>query len=494
MVRFLHYTNDWDTRGLIYQSSTWHSVGHKWAGTKWIQDQIDCYEKDYPKLKVHDPAYPHPDSLRAVVRVGEIHTVGWPNLKPLSSTPGSDLIVTELEKDDPRPLYVQCWGGSNTTAQAIYDLSRKGYSTQKLHAMLDKLVVFLLTTQEPDGADTKDWIGKNYPNVRMLFNSMSFTAYWATEEAHECWSREWRDTYICPENRGALGNYIVEEICAVCKLHEADSPCFLYNINNGLRGMDDPRLGSWGGRFYYFDRPSKGGDYRDSDDLWWEAVDRSGPQDADGDKKLHLTRWYGHVASDYAARAEWTRTSDFSRANHPPVVGDFGPPTRKVKPGSTVTLSCTGSSDPDGDKLSYKWSQYYTWTHQAWWHGNDDPWSVKTWITIDNPNSATGASFTVPNEPGKHINIILEVSDDGGPYKGLTRYAQIDFEISNDATATRLIPKVHTPAKGTGRTVIFGINGRKLRSVADSPNAARSLTPVIVRDAHGRTKCRVLLK
>jgi len=45
MVRFLLYANEWDIEGIIYSSSKFHWDGHKWAGTKWIEGQIDQYAK-----------------------------------------------------------------------------------------------------------------------------------------------------------------------------------------------------------------------------------------------------------------------------------------------------------------------------------------------------------------------------------------------------------------------------------------------------------------
>jgi hypothetical protein len=75
---------------------------------------------------------------------------------------------------------------------------------------------------------------------------------------------------------------------------------------------------------------------------------------------------------------------------------------RYVKPGQIVTLAAT-AFDPDGDKLTYKWWQYA------------DADSVEAAVTIANNDSPDKASFVVPDEPGKLIHIILEVTDDGTP-------------------------------------------------------------------------------
>ena len=49
-------------------------------------------------------------------------------------------------------------------------------------------------------------------------------------------------------------------------------------------------------------------------------------------------------------------------------------------------------------------------------------------IEIADPTAQTGASFVVPDQPGKTIHIILDVTDDGDP--PLTRYQRIIFTIA----------------------------------------------------------------
>jgi hypothetical protein len=99
---------------------------------------------------------------------------------------------------------------------------------------------------------------------------------------------------------------------------------------------------------------------------------------------------------------DWNVASSYGAANHPPVAGVVGDLVRNVSPGQTVFLNASPSTDPDGDSLSYTWWQYY------------DADSVAAKVTINNSTSSN-ASFTVPNEVGKQIHIILEVGDDGTP-------------------------------------------------------------------------------
>src|SRR5262249_39402261 len=95
MVRFLLYTNEITTEGLVDASSQYHWRGdgkgtrfskpnreYSRGGltlcpcTSWrwnpvvhhIDEAVDIYAKAYPNLKVHDPNYPTPESLKSKIR------------------------------------------------------------------------------------------------------------------------------------------------------------------------------------------------------------------------------------------------------------------------------------------------------------------------------------------------------------------------------------------------------------------------------------------
>jgi hypothetical protein len=92
----------------------------------------------------------------------------------------------------------------------------------------------------------------------------------------------------------------------------------------------------------------------------------------------------------------------FKEANHAPVAKVKGALMRNVKAGETVKLAAT-ATDPDGDTLTCKWWQYA------------DADSATAIVAIANSDSLDQAGFVVPNEPGKQIHIILEVTDNGEP-------------------------------------------------------------------------------
>src|SRR5690348_5620376 len=91
LVRYLLYSTDFRTEGLIYASSQFHwkgdGTGKKWfvpgreytrfglnlcpceswrwaPGERFIDDDVDIYERVYPNLRIHHADYPTPAELR----------------------------------------------------------------------------------------------------------------------------------------------------------------------------------------------------------------------------------------------------------------------------------------------------------------------------------------------------------------------------------------------------------------------------------------------
>ena len=81
-----------------------------------------------------------------------------------------------------------------------------------------------------------------------------------------------------------------------------------------------------------------------------------------------------------------------------------------------MTLSATGSSDPDGDELSYGWYAY----PEAGTAG-----VIPGILNSERPE----IEVTIPRETpaGSFVHIFLEVTDDGEP--GLTSYRRVVLEV-----------------------------------------------------------------
>ena len=89
-----------------------------------------------------------------------------------------------------------------------------------------------------------------------------------------------------------------------------------------------------------------------------------------------------------------------------------------VDPGQSVTLTARGSSDPDGDRLSYRW-----WVYReagTYWANVPIRADRSPQAVVDVPESASGRT----------IHIILEVLDGGKP--PLTAYRRVILNVSGE--------------------------------------------------------------
>lgn len=388
-LRFLLYTTDFDIEALIYTNSMWHLLGN---GTEWMHDMIDEYAKVYPNLIVHDPGFPEPEYLKSKIHVGQMEQVGRAAVGEGWDTPGSDKIVEVLLDDDPRPVWLQAWGGLNNIAQALYRI-KESYPDQ-LDQATEKAWIYAIAEQD----DLKEWMHKEFPEVNYILNESQFwrvIAYaWDRlnpHKDHEVYTMEWTTRNIKEVSSfGAL--YDRDE------LEEGDSPAFFHVINTGLRSHEHPSWGGWGGRF---EKAGMG-------NFWIDAEDN-------GDKLKPLWRFIIPIQEDFAARMQWTAAPRFEDANHAPVVKLAHAQDLTAKPESIVILDATPTYDPDGDDLSFNWWVY------------PEAGSYGRAVEVQN-NDLPMAQIKIPADAaGKTIHVICEVQDNAD--FPITRYRRVIIKV-----------------------------------------------------------------
>lgn len=382
VIRALLYSNDMDISGIVLTSSMYHYAGDqekgiepfRWTGTEWIYDFIDDYAKVYDNLKVHDEDYPEPEYLKSVTKIGNISDKGEMD----EETEGSEFLEELFLDNDERKLYVQTWGGTNTTARALKSIEEEYKDTdqwEKIQKKInDKLVLYIILDQDESYSE---YIAKNWPDLEIINDRSNFWHFayaWQfhSDELNETLKADWcyenlvKDKGSLMENYALMGDGKIIEGELYDELRgtqdyltnnpnyqqydfisEGDSPSFLYLIDTGLRSMEDPSYGGWGGRFS-----------KDGSSLYKNNVLDYNPYTTQYEAQYSLSRWFSDMQNDFAARIDWCLSADEKDVNHSPTVSVKQGIDLDASAGETITLTAEGE-DIDNDKLSYNWWRYF---------------------------------------------------------------------------------------------------------------------------------------
>ncbi|QDT03685.1 hypothetical protein K227x_20690 [Rubripirellula lacrimiformis] len=433
MVRFLTYANQFDIEGLVATTSIHQQ---KRTAPDRIRKIVKAYGDVQANLLLHEPGYPTADKLLSVIRQGR-PDYGMNAVGEGQDSTGSEWLIAAVDRDDARPLWVTVWGGPNVLAQALWKV-QSTRTPEQLAKFVAKLRVYTISDQDNSGP----WIRKTFPNLFYIASpgihagGAYHYATWSGISGDQFHARftgadfsivdkDWLDQHI-RQNHGPLG----AQHPHTEYLMEGDTPSFLGLVQNGLNDLEHPDWGSWGGRYeLYQPRMQKWFQEPETRPLWTNTVDEVKGFDGNWHTSNHATiwRWRSAYQNDFAARIDWT-TQPYAQANHPPIVKLDHPSTITAKRDDVVKLGAAGSTDPDGDELSFQWFYYPevgTFTTSTARSGQP--------LAIDNFDQPQ-ASFTVPDrlvmEPKTGtMHIILAVTDQGTP--ALTRYSRVIVDVTD---------------------------------------------------------------
>jgi hypothetical protein len=370
LVRFLLYSHQFDVEGLVATTSTWLKARVR---PDVIHSVLEAYAQVQPNLLKHAQGFPTATALKEVVVSGQ-PGYGMAAVGPDKSSAGADLILRAAERDDPRPLWVLAWGGTNTLAQALLT-ARASKPAEQVDAIVSKLRVYTISDQD----DAGPWLRREFPALRYVASPSTqdgqeyYYATWTGISGDRFYRNgagadfttftdDWVNAHI--RAKGPLGKLYPHPCC----IHEGDTPAFLGLIDNGLGSAMSPAYGGWGGR-YVWRQPSgetrpfwtQGGDSYPGNDSSRDTVTGTDGQPYTSDQAT-IWRWRTAFQHDFAARMEWT-IKEPADANHAPrlvVNGVRGtePLTLHALVGTPVTLDASGSTDPDGHALAYTWFFY----------------------------------------------------------------------------------------------------------------------------------------
>lgn len=430
LVRLLLYANQIDIEGIVATTSCWQQNRIR---PDFIHTILDAYEKVQPNLLKHETGFPTAKSLRQEVRNG-IPKYGMKGVGEGMDSEGSDLIVEQLENDDERPLWISVWGGANTLAQALFTIEQTR-TAEEAASMISKLRVYTISDQD----DSAAWMRREFPELFYIVSpgdDYGQATWIAINNNHEgsdntLVSNPWLAEHI-QQGHGPLGATYPDTAWAM----EGDTPAFLGLIPNGLNVPDNPNWGGWGGRYELkipdVSKMEEGHSIVELEPvtrpIWTDTSDTFHPYLKNEYKRairksdksysgnsVTLWRWREEIQNDFAARMDWCIRS-FEDANHPPVPRLNHPETLTVKSGQGVTLDAYGSSDPDGDSISYLWFHY---PEAGIYEGR---------IETGGAENVDRFSFTAPAvEEAATAHFILKVSDKGTP--SLSRYKRVIVAI-----------------------------------------------------------------
>lgn len=466
LVRYLLYSTDYRTEGLIYTSSQFHWSGDG-KGTKlsvpgreytrfgpnpcpctswrwnpkerFIDDAVERYAKAYPNLRVHNSAYPTPGALKAKIRWGNVQFDG----EMAHDTDGSNLIKSLLLDNEESPVYLHAWGGQSTIARALKSIEEQYKGTPRWAEIRAKVVRKAVIHPSGDQDDTyAKYIAPNWPDIRYRQQAsgvlLSYNAQNMVSEADSAYyTAAWMHENV--SSRGPLGEF--ERVWGDGKqmvkgdkfdffgvadtsaedlrkqgyvvwtkplgkgefLGEGDTGTFLNLIDNGLGGYRGATFGGWGGYARHGAVPPGMGGF--------ELSFGGGG----GITRMATHPFLAAVQNDWAARFKWAVTPTYAGANHNPKIAIVGSSMITAKSGAKLTLAAK-TSDPDGDTVAVRW---WNWQKAGSYAGD---------VPVE--GSGDTAIVTVPADAksGDTFQIIAEATDSGTP--ALTHYGKVVVTVA----------------------------------------------------------------
>jgi hypothetical protein len=334
-----------------------------------------------------------------------------------------------LSNPDPRPVWFSVWGGPNVLAQALWKV-KQTMASADAEKIYRKVRIYTISDQDDSGP----WIRKNFPNIFYVVTpgySYSYAtwlgiAMGAPGSNKDVVSADWLATNV-QQGHGPLGAAYPDTAYGM----EGDTPAFLGIIVNGLNNPEHPDHGGWGGRYEYylpefrdsntgrFSRPNWPKDEPETRPIWTNANDSivsTLDNQKYGGNMVTIWRWREAFQNDFAARMLWC-TKPYAETNHPPVPKLAHAESFTVKSEDLFHLNADGTTDPDGDSMSYLWFQY----REAGTYKGKVSFRPYASNLYDLP--VTAPKVTEPQT----IHFILQVKDKGTP--ALTRYKRVVVRV-----------------------------------------------------------------
>jgi hypothetical protein len=421
LIRYLYYSHYFNTEAIIVTQQLPDFNFNDEGPWNKVTNILRAYNKEFPQLKKHHTDFPEYDALANVTKKGrgalpiiwltnekkfaseiagryvesswgDINFYDWigegnnPNGEPKDSE-GSEFLQEVFKKDDDRPIFVQMWGGPVTFIQALYRYKQRN-SDENFQKLLKKLHVYGILLQDItfdyliDLDKVRATQCDNMGTVVSTYTGERVQPRWLLNDAGHFWR------YIKVMNEDEVKGH------GAMSAHydhggEGDTPAFLYLLS-GIRGLNDPldpTHGSWGTMFKPMGKEFPEGYY--------------GTCDVD---KNEIERWIPEVKNSFLNRLQYSIKNP-EEVNHEPIAVINGDASNKIikiaaKPNKEIKLDASGSKDPDGNKISYRWFYYK--------EASDYPGE----FSIQDPSLPVQTLILPKDLEDRKIHIVLEIKDD----------------------------------------------------------------------------------
>jgi len=446
----LMYANEMDIAGLVSTAGMWHFNGDGEHTLGEITQNYRCnvvdadkltefrpaepgmiarfismyYAADYPYLVQNNPDYPSPEELLAVYAEGNIAFESDVRF----DTDGSNLIKAAILDDDPRPLYIHHWGGSNSTVRALLSIYEEYHDTDQWDEILAKVVGKVVMVGEgEDYCVENEGIREKFPGLVFggLNSFFSYASYGAAVDGPYYLQSDWLVDAFKKNHGEVLGHFYLsgdgqviygEPMVAQYGLKTwVDWKELRPNYSNSSYLANVPR---W-----------------DMDRYDWLCcqfascyIDVGLRQDVSNNDGSYTEMMF----EELAARADWA-ILPADQCNHAPIVTaevqDF-----TAAPGETVALAAQ-ATDPDGDEISLSWyvpSSSCTYAAKIE-EGGDNGGSSggSRQADFDLPVTADGlnAQVTIPEDAQAGDSFVVNLKVRDNAERPMTRFAQFVITV-----------------------------------------------------------------
>lgn len=395
LVRFLLYANEFDIEGIIAnraEARDGENRNPERTGLGIVQQLVRAYGECAPRLRQHDPRYPTEVELLARVVPGYA-----------DRDEGVRLIIDAVDANDRRPVWFLNWGTDDGSApsclkraldQVLAERGPEQYARFKSKLRLSSADKFGPHTREIEPPFAL-WVDTFRPELDGKRWYHRFSELTATAGGFDLE----RD---CLRDHGPLGALYPTN--TTHRQKEGDTMTFLYLVSTGMNDPERPTWGSWAGRHgLRDDEPGRNYYLANQQDAWNGTTHRDNT----------LARWAADLQRDFQARLDWC-VQPVRGANHPPRVEVTGARVRRLAPGAPLTLSAAGTTDPDGDGLTFVWEVY------------PEPGRGDVRLSLEGADQPE-VTATAPSGSQGEVHMLLTVRDDGEP--PLARYARVVLRV-----------------------------------------------------------------